>query len=102
METAVVDGNGADTGHIIVTTIGGKNGQPKQVSSFFSYICPEDIISRHPLWCWLYPTSSIVLSDYKLHGRVCGWHRFLWCCLPGEHLFYNCDENISFVSVYSI
>ena len=31
METAVVDGNGAETGHIIVTTIGGKNGQPKQV-----------------------------------------------------------------------
>lgn len=31
METAVVDGNGTETGHIIVTTIGGKNGQPKQV-----------------------------------------------------------------------
>ena len=28
----VVDGNGTETGHIIVTTIGGKNGQPKQVS----------------------------------------------------------------------
>lgn len=29
MEAAVVDGNGTKTGHIIVTTIGGKNGQPK-------------------------------------------------------------------------
>ena len=28
---AVVDGNGTETGHIIVTTIGGRNGQPKQV-----------------------------------------------------------------------
>lgn len=37
MEAAVVDGNGTETGHIIVTTIGGKNGQPKQVlySNFF-------------------------------------------------------------------
>ena len=31
MEVTVVDGNGTETGHIIVTTIGGKNGQPKQV-----------------------------------------------------------------------
>lgn len=27
----MVDGNGTETGHIIVTTIGGRNGQPKQV-----------------------------------------------------------------------
>lgn len=32
MEATVVDGNGTETGHIIVTTIGGKNGQPKQVN----------------------------------------------------------------------
>ena len=31
MEATVVDGNGTETGHIIVTTIGVKNGQPKQV-----------------------------------------------------------------------
>ena len=31
MEATVVNGNGTETGHIIVTTIGGKNGQPKQV-----------------------------------------------------------------------
>lgn len=34
MEATVVDGNGTETGHIIVTTIGGKNGQPKQVILF--------------------------------------------------------------------
>lgn len=27
----MVNGNGTETGHIIVTTIGGRNGQPKQV-----------------------------------------------------------------------
>lgn len=31
MEATVVDGNGTETGHIIVTTIGGRNGQSKQV-----------------------------------------------------------------------
>ncbi|KAL1312804.1 hypothetical protein HN51_039392 [Arachis hypogaea] len=36
METAVVDGNGTETGHIIVTTIGGKNGQPKQTISYMA------------------------------------------------------------------
>ena len=41
MEAAtIVDGNGTETGHIIVTTIGGKNGQPKQVCVFdLSFFC---------------------------------------------------------------
>ncbi|KAG0471947.1 hypothetical protein HPP92_016493 [Vanilla planifolia] len=30
VEATVVDGNGTETGHIIVTTIGGRNGQSKQ------------------------------------------------------------------------
>ncbi|KAI4301554.1 hypothetical protein L6164_034821 [Bauhinia variegata] len=36
MEAAVVDGNGSEAGHIIVTTIGGKNGQPKQTISYMA------------------------------------------------------------------
>ncbi|XP_030451701.1 shaggy-related protein kinase alpha-like [Syzygium oleosum] len=36
MEAAIVDGNGAEAGHIIVTTIGGKNGQPKQTISYMA------------------------------------------------------------------
>ncbi|CAA6663641.1 unnamed protein product [Spirodela intermedia] len=36
METAFVDGNGTETGHIIVTTIGGRNGQPKQTISYMA------------------------------------------------------------------
>jgi len=31
MEATIVNGNVTETGHIIVTTIGGRNGQPKQV-----------------------------------------------------------------------
>lgn len=30
-EATVVDGNGTEAGHIIVTSINGKNGNPKQV-----------------------------------------------------------------------
>ncbi|XP_061373613.1 glycogen synthase kinase-3 homolog MsK-3-like [Gastrolobium bilobum] len=36
MEETVVDGNGTEAGHIIVTTIGGKNGQPKQTTSYMA------------------------------------------------------------------
>ncbi|OWM80023.1 hypothetical protein CDL15_Pgr010001 [Punica granatum] len=35
-EETVVDGNGAEAGHIIVTNIGGKNGQPKQTISYMA------------------------------------------------------------------
>ncbi|GJZ26082.1 shaggy-related protein kinase epsilon-like protein [Tanacetum coccineum] len=36
MEATVVDGHGTETGHIIVTTIGGRNGQPKQTISYMA------------------------------------------------------------------
>ncbi|KAL9269442.1 Shaggy-related protein [Drosera capensis] len=36
MEPTVVDGNGTETGHIIVTTIGGRNGQPKETISYMA------------------------------------------------------------------
>jgi hypothetical protein len=42
MEAHVVDGNSTEAGHVIVTTIGGKNGQPKQVS-FCYFICCMDL-----------------------------------------------------------
>lgn len=31
VEPAVISGNGTETGQIIVTSIGGRNGKPKQV-----------------------------------------------------------------------
>lgn len=33
MEETIINGNGTETGHIIATTVGGQNGQPKQVTS---------------------------------------------------------------------
>uniref|UniRef100_A0A2N9HKU3 non-specific serine/threonine protein kinase n=1 Tax=Fagus sylvatica TaxID=28930 RepID=A0A2N9HKU3_FAGSY len=36
IETTVVDGNGTEAGHIIVTTISGKNGEPKQTVSYMA------------------------------------------------------------------
>ncbi|CAA6665547.1 unnamed protein product [Spirodela intermedia] len=42
IEAAVVDGNGTETGHIIVTTIGGRNGQPKQTISYMA----ERVVGR--------------------------------------------------------
>lgn len=36
IEAAVIDGNGTETGHIIVTTIGGRNGEAKQTVSYMA------------------------------------------------------------------
>ncbi|KAF3438328.1 hypothetical protein FNV43_RR21090 [Rhamnella rubrinervis] len=36
MEPTVVDGNGTETGRVIVTTVGGRNGQPKQTISYMA------------------------------------------------------------------
>ncbi|KAI4350674.1 hypothetical protein L6164_005106 [Bauhinia variegata] len=36
IDSAMVDGNGTETGHIIVTTIGGRDGQPKQTISYMA------------------------------------------------------------------
>lgn len=64
MEATVVDGNGTEAGHIIVTTIGGKNGQPKQV-----YFCFSENAAR-----FLFAFSCtdmcglLIIVDNKLHG----------------------------------
>lgn len=36
-EPDIIDGVGAETGHVIKTTIGGRNGQSKQVGQYFSF-----------------------------------------------------------------
>ncbi|KAL2254210.1 shaggy-related protein kinase NtK-1 isoform X1 [Sesamum indicum] len=36
IEATLVDGNGTETGHVIVTSIGGRNGQPKQTISYMA------------------------------------------------------------------
>lgn len=49
MEATVVDGNGTETGHIIVTTIGGRNGQPKQVGVVKSLTCIQ-LVELKPIY----------------------------------------------------
>ncbi|KAL6128778.1 hypothetical protein ACLB2K_072133 [Fragaria x ananassa] len=36
MEATFISGNGTETGHIIATTVGGRNGQPKQTISYMA------------------------------------------------------------------
>jgi hypothetical protein len=36
VEATIINGKGTETGHIIVTTTGGKNGQPKQTVSYMA------------------------------------------------------------------
>ncbi|KAL6124271.1 hypothetical protein ACLB2K_076785 [Fragaria x ananassa] len=36
MEETIISGNGTETGHIIATTVGGRNGQPKQTISYMA------------------------------------------------------------------
>ncbi|KAJ7007610.1 hypothetical protein NC653_006597 [Populus alba x Populus x berolinensis] len=43
VEAAIVSGNGTETGQIIATKVGGRNGQPKQISTC---IC-GDVMFRH-------------------------------------------------------
>lgn len=42
----VIDGNSTETGHIIVTTIGGRNGQPKQVYCVISSQWEISVLTR--------------------------------------------------------
>lgn len=39
MEPSVVSGKGTEPGQIIVTTVGGSNGQPKKVISSYLIYC---------------------------------------------------------------
>jgi hypothetical protein len=56
LEATVVDGNGTETGHIIATTIGGRNGQPKQV-----YLHLELCILVKSIWERYYGQRSAFL-----------------------------------------
>lgn len=84
MEATIVDGNGTETDHIIVTTIGGKNGQPKQVicPRHISYPCKIIIYNVLECMCTDIIWLSIV-ADYKLYGRACCWSWIFWSSFPG-------------------
>lgn len=71
MEAAtIVDGNGTEAGHIIVTTIGGRNGQPKQVYHNLSVLVSYPVIL---LW--------FIGNNVTLLRVSCMILWFLWECL---------------------
>lgn len=74
MEATVVDGNGTETGHIIVTTIGGRNGQPKQVRfSLLGHLYLQFVLVIATKFLALFIdsiTSSINVNSMKF--QICG------------------------------
>jgi hypothetical protein len=67
MEAAIVSGNGTETGQIIATTVGGRNGQPKQVIwlpwlNAFAFYGLFNLIFLHvgPVW-YRSPTALLIL-----------------------------------------
>ena len=101
MPGPVIDGNDPVTGHIISTTIGGKNGEPKQVNihvkSHFAYIlfllCLCYKIWRFELPCCCSAVYMLLHKlirllfldplDHKLYGRTCCWDWIIWYCFQG-------------------
>ncbi|KHN43365.1 Glycogen synthase kinase-3 like MsK-1 [Glycine soja] len=71
MEATVVDGNGTETGHIIVTTIGGRNGQPKQV---LGTPTREEIKCMNPNY------TEFKFPQIKAHP----WHKIFHKRMPPE------------------
>ncbi|XVF60277.1 hypothetical protein PTKIN_Ptkin08bG0032200 [Pterospermum kingtungense] len=67
MEATVVDGNGTGTGHIIVTTIGGRNGQPKQTTWTWKREPMQSLKARISVYL-----HSDVLDDIKARLKECG------------------------------
>lgn len=47
MPTLVADGNDALTGHIISTTISGKNGEPKQVQRVLTFLYFQFLLKKN-------------------------------------------------------
>lgn len=88
MDAAVVDGNGTEAGHIIVTTIGGRNGQPKQVCIIVTTIAvgrPWWTIDS-PVWCvqwghiWLLtPVAALIIDfvNFYMIITINAWSHFL-------------------------
>jgi len=94
-EPDVIDGVGAETGHVIRTSIGGRNGQSKQVKriTFWSFGVWQFSNSRGSgiivellttgKFC-LTPVFLFELTECQLYCRTRGRNRLFWCCFPGE------------------
>jgi hypothetical protein len=99
LEATVVDGNGTETGHIIATTIGGRNGQPKQTISYsaervvgtgsFGIVFQ---VSCSFLFCPLCLMPANIITDSSCCFWKCTWkcdrnsgHRFLYVIFAEDY-----------------
>lgn len=76
MEPAIVSGNGTEAGQIIATTVGGKNGKPKQVN--FKYL----LIILHLVALLLLsasPTNALEESFEILRCNL--FNQTIWCLI---------------------
>lgn len=67
VEPTVISGNGTETGQIIVTSVGGQNGQPKKVTSKpVSWLIVLAFIYKSV--CLVYDSFNKFSSDIVVHG----------------------------------
>jgi len=71
VEATIINGKGTETGHIIVTTTGGKNGQPKQVSVFTAFDKDLAIIEHIFSVCMTLVIESLPWSNLLLAFECC-------------------------------
>jgi hypothetical protein len=91
MNARVADGNDPVTGHIISTTSGGKNGEPKQViilgdTFLFTFLFFMVVLSYTVFMIWLFSQHMMnvfVCADHQLHGGAGCGNRVVWYSLPG-------------------
>jgi len=92
-EPDIIDGVGAETGHVIRTSIGGRNGQSKQVKEIMilGHLVLENSCG-YGIIVELLTTANFVLTqlvlfeltECELYCRTCGGNRLFWCCFSGE------------------
>lgn len=63
-----MDVNGGVTGHIISTTIGGKNGEPKQVRMWSMWNHESLLLSLAPIDCWIMWVIYFILKIEIVFG----------------------------------
>ncbi|PHT83051.1 Shaggy-related protein kinase zeta [Capsicum annuum] len=86
MSPPVMDVNGAVTGHIISTTIGGKNGEPKQITMLSLLIHQRLLLSAE-----FYIAIKKVLQDRRYKNREL---QYMWTMdnpnvVSLKHCFYS-------------
>lgn len=100
MEATVVNGSGTETGQVITTTVGGRDGKPKQVIQLTFADCrlvrekllimrvisfmKSLFLSSHLSLLYF---SLLFVSDDLIHGPASGGNRLIRSCISGRWKF---------------